>query len=168
MARPAPFLSRLSLGSGPGTPSLAVMRPVEPPVLEIMRRDRDQLRTWRGRASASASRLTPLSRKPGFSGKSLSAKLREVGIAYRHEADLGNPPDNRNAFRRGHAEEGRQRMRRLLSSGARPALQRVVEDARRERVAILCVERSRLRCHRQVVTDMIQEIEPTVEVVQIL
>ncbi len=113
-------------------------------------------------------RLTPLSRKPGFSGKSLSAKLQEVGIAYRHEADLGNPSDNRDAFRRGDAEEGRQRMRRLLSNGARPALLRVVEDARKDRVAILCVERSCLRCHRQVVTDMIQEIEPTVEVVQIL
>ncbi len=55
-------------GSGPGTPSLAVMRPVEPPVLEITPRDQDQLRIWRERASASASRLslfdTPGSFKP--------------------------------------------------------------------------------------------------------
>jgi uncharacterized protein (DUF488 family) len=113
-------------------------------------------------------RLTPLSRKRGFSGKSLSAKLGEVGIAYRHEVDLGNPPENRDAFRHGDPEQGRQRMRRLLSNGAGPALERLVEDASRRRVAVLCVERSRLRCHRQVITDMVQEIDPTIEVVQIL
>jgi uncharacterized protein (DUF488 family) len=113
-------------------------------------------------------RLTPLSRKRGFSGKSLSAKLHQVGIAYRHEVDLGNPSDNRDAFRHGDVEEGRRRMRALLANGAEPALRRLVEEARKGRVAVLCVERSRLRCHRQVITDMVQEIDPTIEVLQIL
>jgi len=45
-------------GSGPNTPSLAVVRPVEPPTLEISVRDEEQLRTWRKRASAAASRLS--------------------------------------------------------------------------------------------------------------
>ena len=113
-------------------------------------------------------RLTPHSRKPGFSAKSLGAELGKAGIAYRHEADLGNPSYNRDAFRRGDAEEGRRRMRSLLSNGAGPALDRLVEDSRKGCVAVLCVERSRLRCHRQVVTDMAQEIDPTIEVRRIL
>jgi hypothetical protein len=55
-------------GSGPGVPSLAVVRPVEPPTLQITPRDEEQLRTWRERASASASRLSlfdaPARQKP--------------------------------------------------------------------------------------------------------
>ena len=45
-------------GSGPGTPSLALVRPVEPPTLQITPRDEEQLTTWRRRASAAASRLS--------------------------------------------------------------------------------------------------------------
>jgi uncharacterized protein (DUF488 family) len=113
-------------------------------------------------------RLTPRSRKPGFSAKPLSAELGKAGIAYRHEVDLGNPADNRDAFRRGDAEEGRHRLRWLLSNGAGPALERLVQDSRKGHVAVLCVERSPLRCHREVVTDMAREIDPTIEVRPIL
>jgi uncharacterized protein (DUF488 family) len=113
-------------------------------------------------------RLNAVSRRPGFSGKSLSAGLRESGIAYRHDPDLGNPPDNRDSFRHGDAKEGRQRMRELLDNGSRPALRRLVEDAGGARVAVLCVERDRLRCHRDVITEMVQEIDPTIEVLPVL
>jgi conjugative relaxase-like TrwC/TraI family protein len=112
-------------------------------------------------------RLTPASRRPGFSKKSLSAELEDASIAYRHEADLGNPKENRDSFRRGDGEEGRRRMRELLDNGPGPALRRLVEDARGKRVAVLCVERDRSRCHRQVITEMVQEIEPTIEVLSI-
>ena len=44
----------------------------------------------------------------------------------------------------------------------------MIEDARGTRVAVLCVERERQRCHRNVITEMIQEIDPTIEVLQIL
>jgi hypothetical protein len=43
-------------GSGPGTPSLAVVRPRRPPHLRITTRDEDQLREWRRRADAVESR----------------------------------------------------------------------------------------------------------------
>jgi uncharacterized protein (DUF488 family) len=46
-------------------------------------------------------RLTPLSRRRGFSRTSLSAELQEAGIDYRHEPELGNPRNNRDSFRRG-------------------------------------------------------------------
>ena len=57
-------------GSGPGTPSLAVVRPVEPPKLKITQRDQAQLDEWQRRADAAGSRLSlfedPNVRKPNF------------------------------------------------------------------------------------------------------
>jgi hypothetical protein len=57
-------------GSGPGTPSLAVVRPVEPPKLKIVERDESQLREWRRRAAGAASRVSlfddPDIRRPEF------------------------------------------------------------------------------------------------------
>jgi uncharacterized protein (DUF488 family) len=113
-------------------------------------------------------RLNAVSRRPGFSRKALAAALADAGIDYLHERDLGNPQDNRDAFRRGEGTVGRRRMRAILSNGSGSALQRLVDLARQDRVAVMCVERDRLRCHRDVITEMVQEIEPTIEVVQIL
>jgi uncharacterized protein (DUF488 family) len=113
-------------------------------------------------------RLNPVSRKPGFSRKALTAALARVGIAYEHEPDLGNPPDNRDSFRRGDGEEGRRRMREILENGSRTAVERLVERARGDRVAVLCVERDRTRCHRLVITEIVQEIDPTIEVLEVL
>lgn len=113
-------------------------------------------------------RLTPVSRKKGFSRKTLSAELKRAGIAYVHDKDLGNPPDNRDSFRRGDGGEGRWRMREILSNGSGSALQRLVESASYERVAVLCVEREETRCHRQVITEMVREINPALEVWTIL
>ena len=45
-------------------------------------------------------RLTPISRKRGFSKTALSNALSAVGIEYRHERELGNPKDNRDHFRK--------------------------------------------------------------------
>ncbi len=113
-------------------------------------------------------RLNAASRKPGFSKKSLAAKLGEAGISYVHERELGNPPENRDSFRTGDGIEGRRRMRELIEDQAGPALHRLAALARRERIAVLCVERDRHRCHRDVVTEMVQELDPAIEVLHIL
>ena len=113
-------------------------------------------------------RLNPVSRKPGWSKRALQAELEAAGIEYSHEAALGNPSDNRDSFRRGDGQQGRRRMRELLSNGSAPALQRLVDKAREQRIAVLCVERGAQQCHRQVITDMACEIEPSIEVLQIL
>ena len=113
-------------------------------------------------------RLNPVSRRPGYSRKALTTALLAAGIEYRHEPDLGNPPDNRDSFRRGDGEEGRCRMRELLENGSALALGRLIECARNARVAVLCVERDRLRCHRDVITDAVKEADPSIEVRQIL
>lgn len=113
-------------------------------------------------------RLNAVSRKVGWSKKSLQAALEAAGIEYHHEPAFGNPPENRDSFRRGDGEDGRRRMREILTNGSGPALMQLVADARDRRVAVLCVERGAQRCHRQVITDMAQEIDPTIEVLPVL
>lgn len=113
-------------------------------------------------------RLNPISRKPGFSRRRLAEALRDAGIEYVHEKELGNPSGNRDSFRNGDGETGRARMRAILDNGAGTALDRVVELASGQRVAVLCVERDHHRCHRDVITEMAVARNPHIEVLQIL
>ncbi|HEX7134108.1 MAG TPA: hypothetical protein VF228_16140 [Iamia sp.] len=57
-------------GSGPGTPSLAVVHPAEPPELLIATRDDEQLTKWRTRAEGAKRRMSlfddPDASKPDF------------------------------------------------------------------------------------------------------
>ena len=106
-------------------------------------------------------RLTPLSRKPGFSKTKLGQHLGEAGIDYLHLRSLGNPKDNRPPFWEGRIEEGRARFRTLLEApGAVSALTELAGHAERQRVAVLCFERDEHRCHRKVILDEIRGIAP--------
>ncbi|MDQ1444459.1 MAG: hypothetical protein QOI20_923 [Acidimicrobiaceae bacterium] len=113
-------------------------------------------------------RLNPTSRKPGFSRKALAERLERAGIEYVHERELGNPADNRDSFRNGDGNAGKERMRVLLSNGAGDALTRVMARASGTRVALLCVEREQARCHRGVIAEVAAETDPTLEVIPIL
>lgn len=113
-------------------------------------------------------RLNPMSRRPGFSRKRLAEGLATAGIEYVHEKELGNPQDNRDSFRQGDGEDGRARMRVILSHDASAAMGRLVSLASESRVALLCVERDHDRCHRCVIADMVVESNPAVEVLRIL
>lgn len=113
-------------------------------------------------------RLHPVSRKPGFSRRRLAEALAAAGIAYVHEKELGNPPDNRASFRDGDGRDGRARMRAILSDGAGGAIDRLVTLAAGGRIAVLCVEREHDRCHRAVVTELVAERNPGTEVIQLL
>jgi hypothetical protein len=57
-------------GSGPGVPSLAVVRPASPPELVIEPREAEQLAKWRQRAAGAKNRLSlfddPTTAKPDF------------------------------------------------------------------------------------------------------
>jgi len=57
-------------GSGPGTASLAVVRPIGPPELVVTERHADQIAEWRRRAEGAKSRISlfddPESSKPDF------------------------------------------------------------------------------------------------------
>lgn len=112
-------------------------------------------------------RMTAASRKAGFSKRKLQSALLGAGIAYVHEPELGNPPENRENFRTGDRELGRRRMRTRLENGSGAALQRVVELSKNENIALLCVERFAVSCHRQVITEMACEIEPALQTMEI-
>jgi uncharacterized protein (DUF488 family) len=103
-------------------------------------------------------RLNPISRKRGLSKTALGKALADVGIAYEHRRQLGNPKPNRAGFAGDEAElaEAREAFGALLRRPeAVDALDAIVRAGRRERVAVLCYEAEQRRCHRDVV---IQEV----------
>ena len=107
-----------------------------------------------GVATVADVRMTPLSRKPGFSKTKLTTALAEAGIAYLHLKSLGNPKSNREPFWNGRAAEGQAVFRDLLQEeSAVAALDRLTELASEEVVAVLCFEQDQASCHRQVVID---------------
>jgi uncharacterized protein (DUF488 family) len=111
-------------------------------------------------------RLTPISRKKGFSKTALSAALNDAGIEYRHVRELGNPKENRDPFRNGQAAAGRRVFLAHLNNGSRSAYDDVVELARTRRIALLCVERDDRECHRGCITDQAQDENPALSVVR--
>lgn len=113
-------------------------------------------------------RLNAVSRRPGFSKKALSAALEQAGIRYVHEPLLGNPPENRGSFRQGDGSAGRAAMRKRLENGSRGAVDALIAEVRSAHVAVMCVERDRNSCHRHVITDMVEELDPEVEVLHLL
>lgn len=105
-------------------------------------------------------RLTPISRKRGLSKSALRAALQEAGITYQHYRALGNPKDNREAFRHG-APSAYQRFEVVLGQpDAGEALKHVTELLDGERVALLCYERDHAQCHRSLVVDALRDLDP--------
>ena len=99
-------------------------------------------------------RLTPLSRKPGFSKTALTEALADAGIAYEHRRVLGNPKHNRAGF--AGSDNDRSHARAVFADllrqpEAAEAIEALAAAALRERVAVLCFEADQHRCHRDVV-----------------
>lgn len=114
-------------------------------------------------------RLTPVSRKPGLSKSALSDALFEVGIEYRHYRELGNPQDNREAFAHAGAprQQARNRYRTRLKNGSRRTLLDIAEMARKTHLALLCYEREPHGCHRDVIVEEAQRIDPAIVALQV-
>lgn len=104
----------------------------------------------------------PISRKPGFSKRSLAAACREYGIAYHHERDLGNPTSNRDGFRSGE-HVSIERYRQHLADVGSDALQRVARLVRGQTVALLCFEADDHSCHRSIVAEQLTVLNPTIQ-----
>ena len=111
-------------------------------------------------------RLNAISRKKGFSKSSLSQALREAGIEYRHERQLGNPKDNRDPFRRG-LKSARARYLRHLQNGASSTYQDVIDLAGTARIALLCFERDHHECHRSCILDTARADHPALRVLEL-
>jgi uncharacterized protein (DUF488 family) len=99
-------------------------------------------------------RLTPISRKPGFSKTALGHALAAADISYTHLPELGNPKSNRAGFAGDTAELTRARrffVQQIRRPAAESALDTIAELAAHHRVAVLCFEADEQRCHRHVV-----------------
>jgi uncharacterized protein (DUF488 family) len=105
-------------------------------------------------------RLTPLSRKTGLSKHRLAARLADVGIDYVHLPPLGNPRENRDAFRRGDPEARERYAARLGTPEARSALAQLADRARQDLVALMCFEHDASECHRTIVAGALADLEP--------
>lgn len=99
-------------------------------------------------------RLTPLSRKQGFSKTRLGAALADIGVRYEHLRPLGNAKENRPLFAGAELDVGRARYRAgLRTPQAREALDVLASWRRSHHVALLCFEKDVERCHRAVVLE---------------
>jgi uncharacterized protein (DUF488 family) len=105
-------------------------------------------------------RLTPLSRKTGLSKNGLAARLRDARIDYVHLPQLGNPRDNRDAFRRRDQTAVAKYADALRRPEGQAALDQLLRLATQHRVALMCFERDAAQCHRSMVVDALGQIEP--------
>lgn len=105
-------------------------------------------------------RLTPLSRKVGFSKGSLARALASRGISYEHARVLGNPKDNRAGFAGNEQQLQAARLRymgELDATGGWRLVEELATRALTERLALLCFEAQTQRCHRHVLLEQVQE-----------
>src|SRR5262249_32972533 len=101
-------------------------------------------------------RTIPRSRhNPQFGGEALLASLREAGIAYEHMPGLGGfrkpRPDSvnaawRNASFRGYADY-------MQTPEFEKHVRRLIDQASKVRLAIMCAEAVPWRCHRSLISD---------------
>ena len=93
-------------------------------------------------------RSAPYSRfNPHFNRKALDAALREHAVAYQFLGRaLGGRPDDPSCY-----EDGQVRYDRLAQTPLfREGLERIIGDAGRERIALMCAEKEPLDCHRTI------------------
>lgn len=97
-------------------------------------------------------RAVAISRKRGFSKKTLQNALSEVGIEYQHYVDLGDPKEGRLAARAGKIDEFRKIFAaHLASDRAQRSLSDLTEAARNSATCLMCFERDPRGCHRSII-----------------
>ncbi|MBB6467945.1 uncharacterized protein (DUF488 family) [Aminobacter lissarensis] len=97
-------------------------------------------------------RAVALSRKKGFSKKSLAVRLEAEGIEYFHFIGLGDPKPGREAARAGLFDEFRAiYSEHLDSDDAQSSLKELVAVAGQKPTCLLCFERDPATCHRSIV-----------------
>lgn len=105
-----------------------------------------------------------LSRRRGFSKTALSEALRATGIEYLHVRALGNPKPNRDRNWAGDFEGGAAVYRKQLNNGSQWALLELAESLGAGQACLLCFERDHTECHRDVIVEALQELQPDLAV----
>jgi uncharacterized protein (DUF488 family) len=99
-------------------------------------------------------RAVPLSRKRGFSKRSLSVRLDAEGIEYLPFRPLGDPNPGRDAARSGRYDLFRAiYIEHLDSAEAQSSLRMLAAVAEEKATCLLCFERDPATCHRSLVAD---------------
>ena len=102
-------------------------------------------------------RALALSRKRGFSKKSLKDRLASEGIAYRHFAELGDPKNGREAARNGrHGDFQRIYRDHLAADRPQASLAELNELVLSAPSCLLCFERDPSVCHRSIVAEKLR------------
>lgn len=112
-------------------------------------------------------RLNAISRKRGLSKRALRDALERVGIRYLHLSALGNPRDNREAFRAGDVAAQERFVRSLSSPEGDAALELLLEQTADGTVAVLCFEADHETCHRAFVVDEAVTRMPELQAIQV-
>jgi uncharacterized protein (DUF488 family) len=113
-------------------------------------------------------RFRPQSRRPGMSKTRLGELLGAHGIAYEHRRALGTPPDLRHDFHAGRLEQARAGYRAHVEATAPEALSALQDELEHgPRTALLCLEADPAGCHRRVLTEVLRERRPGLEVVDL-
>lgn len=101
-------------------------------------------------------RELPISRRPGFAKRALSAAMDEAGIEYVHLKGLGDPKEGREAARRSDFDEfHRVFTSHMATEAAQLDLVRAAAYVVDGGACLMCYERNHTQCHRKLVADAI-------------
>lgn len=105
----------------------------------------------------------PVSRKPGFSKKALTERLRDAGIAYEHSPPLGCPKPIRNRYKvDGDWAQYAQDFRTYVST-LNDVLLNLAADSSEQRICMVCYEADPSFCHRSLIAEAVQKLDTTLE-----
>lgn len=104
-------------------------------------------------------RLTPISRKHGFSKSSLSEKLKSRKIDYIHFRELGSPKSLREHLRlTGDYYTFFEKIEKYLRTQS-GAIEQAYNYAMTNTSCLMCFERLAQKCHRKIVANRIRQRE---------
>ena len=97
-------------------------------------------------------RLTPLSRKSGFSKTALASAVRKVGMRYSHYPELGCPKDIRQRYQvTGDFSEYAESYTHRVLSRSMAEVTELAREGSSTHICLLCFEADAARCHRSLV-----------------
>lgn len=109
-------------------------------------------------------RKNPVSRKFGFSYKTLNSLLPKIGIGYFHMPELGIEPSKRKGLDNKKAYEKlfKEYKATLTTTSKKDALNEVLDLQKKyKRIALTCFEKDALDCHRHCVSEYFSKHQKT-------